>query len=194
LKYKDLPLFPLNLVLLPFEKLPLYIFEPRYKIMVKNSIKSSDPFGIVLREKEGIHNTGCQVRVTRVIKEYDGGEYDIIVQGTERFSILKTQKNGDTYIGKIDYKPEIQAASSKLIENVQHKYMKVLILSGVNKDIELYMEKKISYDFLQGIQLPLQIKKRLLDIDNEETRMGFINKMFQNVLDGEISSNNIPEA
>ena len=59
---------------------------------------------------------------------------------------------------------------------------------------ELYMEKKISYDFLQGIQLPLQIKKRLLDIDNEETRMGFINKMFQNVLDGEISSNNIPEA
>ena len=72
--------------------------------------------------------------------------------------------------------------------------MKVLILSGVNKDIELYMEKKISYDFLQGIQLPLQIKKRLLDIDNEETRMGFINKMFQNVLDGEISSNNIPEA
>tara|TARA_S200000501_G_scaffold73009_1_gene64962 strand:- start:27845 stop:28333 length:489 start_codon:yes stop_codon:yes gene_type:complete len=162
--------------------------------MVENFIKSSDPFGIVLKEKEGMHNTGCQVRVTKVIKEYDSGEYDIIVQGTDRFSILKTKKNGDTYIGKIDYKPDIKAANSKLIENVQHKYMKVLILSGISKDIELYMEKKISYDFLQGIQLPLQIKKRLLDIDNEETRMGFINKMFQNVLDGEISSNTIPEA
>ena len=67
MKYKDLPLFPLNLVLLPFEKLPLYIFEPRYKIMVKNSIKSSDPFGIVLREKEGIHNKWWSKRI--ILKE-----------------------------------------------------------------------------------------------------------------------------
>ena len=35
----SLPLFPLNLVLLPYELLPLHIFEPRYKKMVKDHIE-----------------------------------------------------------------------------------------------------------------------------------------------------------
>ena len=49
-----LPLFPLELVLLPYEMLPLHIFEPRYKAMVKNAIEDDIPFGIILKEGKNI--------------------------------------------------------------------------------------------------------------------------------------------
>ena len=58
----NLPLFPLNLVLLPYENLPLHIFEPRYKQMVKNAIEENKPFGIILKQGEEVFYKGCEVK------------------------------------------------------------------------------------------------------------------------------------
>ena len=85
-----LPLFPLKLVLLPYEILPLHIFEPRYKQMVKNAIENKQPFGIVLKDEEGVYDRGCRVEVTKILQEYPNGDYDIIVKGIERFKVLST--------------------------------------------------------------------------------------------------------
>ena len=85
---KRLPLFPLQLVLLPYEHLPLHIFEPRYKKMIFNAINNQEPFGIVLQDSENIYNFGCEVDIIRVLNEYPSGEYDIIVKGTKRFKII----------------------------------------------------------------------------------------------------------
>ncbi len=63
-----LPLFPLNLVLLPYENLPLHIFEPRYKQMVKNAIEEDKPFGIILKQGKEVFYKGCEVKVTKYSK------------------------------------------------------------------------------------------------------------------------------
>ena len=76
-----LPLFPLNIVVLPFEEVPLHIFEPRYEQMVKYSIAQSKPFGIVFKDDKDIDTLGCSVEITKVIKTYTSGEYDIVVTG-----------------------------------------------------------------------------------------------------------------
>ena len=76
---KNIPLFPLNIVALPKEKIPLHIFEPRYKRMIKNSINSGEPFGIVHQDQDGFKSIGCSVKIVNVIKEYPSGEFDIIV-------------------------------------------------------------------------------------------------------------------
>ena len=86
-----IPLFPLELVLLPYENLPLHIFEPRYKTMVRNAIEKDIPFGIILREGKGVFSKGCTVKVIKVFKEYRNGEYDIMVEGLERFDLIKTE-------------------------------------------------------------------------------------------------------
>ena len=56
----SLPLFPLNLVLLPYELLPLHIFEPRYKKMVKDHIEENKPFGIILNEGDIVCKKGVE--------------------------------------------------------------------------------------------------------------------------------------
>ena len=98
-----LPLFPLDLILLPYEYLPLHIFEPRYKKMIKNAIDNNAPFGIILSQGDGVFSKGVKVCVTEVFKEYNNGEYDILVKGQELFEVMGTEMDGDTVIGKIEY-------------------------------------------------------------------------------------------
>src|SRR5438067_2796119 len=72
-----IPLFPLQLVVFPRTRLPLHIFEERYKEMVGNAIRDDSEFGIVLAKDEGIVNAGCTVIVDKVLEMYPDGRMDI---------------------------------------------------------------------------------------------------------------------
>ena len=192
----NLPLFPLKLVLLPYEILPLHIFEPRYKQMVKNAIESKQPFGIVLKEEEGVYKRGCRVEVTKVLQKYPNGEYDIIVKGIERFKVLSTEKDGDMVFGRIEYIPISIETDLKLIDNVQDSYLKILLRYGINSDMEMHMNKKISYEYVKSIQLPIILKKELINMEHETDRLAFIKNIFDNILKqpNKPENGNFPEA
>ena len=191
-----IPLFPLELVLLPYENLPLHIFEPRYKAMVRNAIEKDIPFGIILREGKGIFSKGCTVKVTKVFKEYQNGEYDIMVKGLERFDVINTEMDGNTVIGQVKYLPLQTESEPDLLVQLQDSFFKVLLRFEIDSDLETHLKKKISYEFLQGLQLPISLKKNLIDIDSETERMMFINDIFQNILKQPFKSGNgnLPEA
>ena len=191
-----LPLFPLNLVLLPFEYLPLHIFEPRYKIMIRNAIELDVPFGIILSEGEGVHSKGVKVGVKEVFKKHSNGEYDILVKGQEIFKVMTTELEGETVVGQVEYLPIQTGLEGNHFKSFQDLYLKILLKFGVDKNLDIHMRKKISYEFLQGLQLPLILKKELLGIDDEISRLEFIKNIFNNVLntDTKPSNGNMPQA
>ena len=82
-----IPLFPLGVVLLPGMRLPLHIFEERYKLMISECLADGRPFGLVYFDGDSIHAIGCTARVTEVIKRYDDGRMDIITRGERRFVV-----------------------------------------------------------------------------------------------------------
>src|SRR5512133_460641 len=82
-----LPLFPLNVVVFPRTRLPLHIFEERYKEMIGDALRDESEFGIVLAKQDGIVNAGCSVAVERVIEMYSDGRMDIMTVGKRRFEI-----------------------------------------------------------------------------------------------------------
>jgi Lon protease-like protein len=82
-----IPLFPLQVVVFPRTRLPLHIFEERYKKMVGEAIRDSSEFGIVLAKEEGIVNAGCTVGVEKLIQMYPDGRMDILTRGRQRFEI-----------------------------------------------------------------------------------------------------------
>jgi Lon protease-like protein len=84
-----LPLFPLQLVLFPGEPLPLHIFEDRYKEMIGECVAMETEFGVVLARDKGLLRTGCTAVVRQVLKRYDDGRMDILVQGIRRFQIAE---------------------------------------------------------------------------------------------------------
>ena len=191
-----LPLFPLKLVLLPYEILPLHIFEPRYKKMVKNAIEDKQPFGIVLKEEGEVYKRGCRVEITKVLQNYPNGEYDIIVKGIERFKVLSTEKDGDMVFGQIEYIPISIETDLKLIDDVQDSYLKILLRYGINSDMEMHMNKKISYEYVKSIQLPIILKKELINMEHETDRLAFIKNIFDNILKqpNKSENGNFPES
>ena len=191
-----LPLFPLKLVLLPYEILPLHIFEPRYKKMVKSAIEDKQPFGIVLKEEGGVYKRGCRVEITKVLQNYPNGEYDIIVKGIERFKVLSTEKDGDMVFGQIEYIPISIETDLKLIDDVQDSYLKILLRYGINSDMEMHMNKKISYEYVKSIQLPIILKKELINMEHETDRLAFIKNIFDNILKqpNKSENGNFPES
>ena len=193
---EKLPLFPLNLVLLPFEDLPLHIFEPRYKLMIKNAIEHNKPFGIILSEGKGVFPKGVKVSVKEVFKKYSNGEYDILVKGEEIFKVKSTEMDGDTVMGDVEFSPIQTGIKGPQFQKFQESYLKILLKFGVDKDFELHMKKKISFEFLQGLQLPLIIKKEIININDEVNRLEFIKNIFNNILEADFKSSigSMPQA
>ena len=191
----SLPLFPLNLVLLPFELLPLHIFEPRYKKMVKDHIEENKPFGIILNENNVVCTKGCRVKVQKVYKKYSNGEYDILVKGVEQFQVFNTRVEGETVIGEIDYVPLNNDSDENLRKIIQDLYLEVLIKVGIYNNLEMHMSKKLSYEFLQGFELPLKLKKQLILMDSEIKRLTIIKDIFENIINSDFSQRkNMPLA
>ena len=69
--------------------------------MIRNAIEDESPFGIILSEGEGVYSKGVRVEVNKVYKEYQNGEYDILVKGQDLFNVIETEVQGETVIGEI---------------------------------------------------------------------------------------------
>ena len=177
-----IPLFPLNIVVLPFEEVPLHIFEPRYKKMIKESIENDTPFGIVLNNNGSIDNIGCSLNVTKIIKHYKTGEYDLIATGNKCFQVLDKVKKEDLWIGDIEYMYTPIIENDKILQLVQNKYLELLIKLGKEENFEIYLEREISFQFLIGITLPLDLKRNILLLENESERLLYINDLFDKIL------------
>src|SRR3990172_2956121 len=93
-----LPIFPLDLVVYPEERLPLHIFEDRYKVMINECYARQAPFGIVATVENKPAPFGTVMEVNRLVKIYQGGEMDVITIGKSVFRL----KN---FISKFENKP-----------------------------------------------------------------------------------------
>ena len=179
----NMPLFLLNIVAVPKERIPLHIFEPRYKRMIKDSIKTGDPFGIVLKDDKGVKSIGCSVKIIRVLKEHPTGEYDIIVQGQQCFRIKdKVQENDQLWIGKVTYLEDQESVPADLLEKTRDQYLHILLKLGLNEDMERHMSKSRSFDFIEFINLPNKIKQQLIETNDENQRLEIINRIFTGVM------------
>ena len=191
-----IPLFPLNMVVFPFEQVPLHIFEPRYKKMIDESLKNNTPFGIVSKNNGSVDTVGCSLKVTKIIKHYESGEYDLIATGDRCFQVIERSKINDLWVGNIEYMKTPEIEDKNILKSVQNKYLELLIKLKNEKNFELLMDKDISFQFLIGISLPIDIKRNILMLDNETKRLIYINDLFKKILSQKIQNteNNFPKA
>jgi Lon protease-like protein len=93
-----IPVFPLGVVVLPGEALPLHIFEERYKTMLADCRSGGPggrmlPFGVSLAHEENLFEVGCTVSLERIVKEYDDGRLDILTVGRRRYRVVRINED-----------------------------------------------------------------------------------------------------
>lgn len=99
----DLGLFPLPLVLVPTERIPLHIFEPRYRELIQECIETGGEFGLVLATGDGaVHEIGTRARVAAVLETLDDGRMNIVVEGGERFRLLELTRGRSFQTGVVE--------------------------------------------------------------------------------------------
>ena len=106
-----IPLFPLRVVVFPRTLLPLHIFEERYKEMVGGAIRDESEFGIVLAHENGIGNTGCTVKVEKLLQMYPDGRMDILTRGQRRFEIVTINEEKDYLQAEVSFFDDDEAAA-----------------------------------------------------------------------------------
>src|SRR5712664_3280316 len=107
-----IPLFPLNVVLLPGADLPLHIFEPRYREMVKNCLEEKSEFGMLLSLPKGVARVGCTAEILEVAKRYHDGRMDILTIGRVPFRVVELFEACHTLIFD-DYPKNLEGASAE---------------------------------------------------------------------------------
>ena len=98
-----MPLFPLQVVLLPGAELPLHIFEDRYKEMIGEVLRDQIEFGVVLANEKGIVNTGCTATVERCCASIPDGRMDILTRGRRRFEIVRLNDERSFLRGAVEF-------------------------------------------------------------------------------------------
>src|SRR6516165_10543399 len=87
----EFPLFPLGIVALPGELIPLHIFEERYKAMMDDCLREEREFGIVWLSDDGLREIGCAVEIERVLERMEDGRLNLLTRGTRPFRVLARQ-------------------------------------------------------------------------------------------------------
>jgi Lon protease-like protein len=82
-----IPLFPLEVVLMPSMPLPLHIFEERYKLMIGECLEQKSEFGVVYQKGRERKKIGCSAKIVQVLRRFEDGRLDIMTQGVNRFVI-----------------------------------------------------------------------------------------------------------
>ncbi len=98
-----IPLFPLDVVLLPGMPLPLHIFEPRYKIMIRRCLDEQLEFGMILAANNAVATTGCTAEIVQKIRDYPDGRMDILTEGRAIFLLSELHHDQEYYEGTVEY-------------------------------------------------------------------------------------------
>jgi Lon protease-like protein len=170
-----LGLFPLGIVLLPGEVVPLHIFEERYKLLVSERLDGGE-FGIVLADDEGARECGCTARVAELLEELDDGRMNILVEGARRFRVVDLRTPDDAeaeYLrGVVEYYDDEDAdPPEQLREAVLESFRKMLVLMDVESPREPLGEQPLSFRVASAVDFGAPLKQELLESVSEAQRL-----------------------
>ncbi len=180
----SLPLFPLGLVLYPDERLPLHIFEERYKDLTHHCLENDEPFGIVFSEDGEIATTGSIARIQEVVNRYDDGRMDIMVEGEHRFRLSQLHEEESYFTADVELIEEEDAeVDLSLKERVITQHMKLLELAGRTVRPSLYEDVEfLSFVLAQNAGLDTSQKQAVLELDSENDRIQYLIRHFEELI------------
>jgi len=171
-----IPLFPLNIVLLPETPIPLHIFEERYKEMVNLCLESNSEFGIVLASASKVQTYGCTAHIEKVIHRYEDGRMDIQVRGVNRFKIIEISEEKAYLQAEVEFFDDLETHED-LNELAEEGLAQIRKLQKITKreefleDLEQMDLKTLSFYFSAAYGFTAEEKQHFLEIKSTAQRL-----------------------
>lgn len=189
---KQLPIFPLGVVMLPGVTLPLHIFEERYKRLIQACIASDSNFGIVYYNGSSLIRCGCTVSVERVLHAYPDGRLDILVRGHDRFFVSELVGDREVLEARVGFFGDEEDFTKRpvpeILAEVFEKYLRFRHLQGRQADTsrfeklspaevsfalsaEDFMSTEERRENLEGVSLRCRFERIITALDRHIERL-----------------------
>jgi Lon protease-like protein len=182
-----IPIFPLQVVLFPGAKLPLHIFEPRYKEMIRDCRASGTGFGVVHAERDQLAVTGCVATILKTLEKYDDGRLDILTCGSSRFHIVTLDESASYLQAEVNFlEDHVEPAPRNLREEAAAKHFEFLERSGGSlDDISLIqLDEPVSFKLADALPIPFIQQQALLSTDSDTQRTLMLLEIYDELLTG----------
>jgi Lon protease-like protein len=177
---RDFPLFPLGIVALPTEVVPLHIFEERYKTMIGECLERDSEFGIVWLSDDGLRPIGCACKITEVLQRTEDGRMNILTRGTRPFKIVERQDKLPYPAGEVEFledKPE--ESDHQALATARGVYADLVEQATDERPEEDKLAAMGAYEMAATVDFGLEAKQGLLDLRSENARLRLVTRLFR---------------
>ena len=174
------PLFPLGIVLLPEEVVPLHIFEERYKLMIGQCLEEEREFGIVWLSDSGLRDIGCSAAITELLETLDDGRMNILVRGTRPFRLLRRIEDLPYPAGDIELLDDdgTDPAPASL-EETRERYAELVERLTESRPDDAQLDSLGAYGIAATIDFAHDAKQSLLESRSEEERLKMLSELIE---------------
>jgi Lon protease-like protein len=177
---RDFPLFPLGIVALPHELVPLHIFEERYKTMIAECLEQGSEFGIVWAEDDGLRPVGCAVEIAEVLERMEDGRMNILTRGTRPFRIVDRQDDLPYPAGTVEFLLDKDEAADAGTADAAHEAYNVLVEQATDRTLDPEELGAMSaYQMAATVDFGREAKQGLLDLRSENARLRLVARLFR---------------
>ena len=179
-----IPIFPLPLVLLPGEKLPLHIFEAKYKKMIEYCLKHNKKFGIINSKNNDSLSIGCTAEITQIAAAgRDTGEYDILVTGVERFIVKSYNFSKDFKQAYVKTWQDIDDSVDEILLQETNVFLyEVLMKLGASSKISQISMPRAAFEVASMLDIDKRAKKMLLKSQSERDRLIILKRILKKAI------------
>lgn len=175
---EEIGLFPLGIVLLPTEQVPLHIFEPRYRELIGECIEEDREFGVLYADDGGIRELGTRARVAAILERFDDGRLNVVVEGGRRFVVARlTQGRAfmTAEVEDVDDEPG-EVADAKRVEAAD-AFRALAALAGAESDVDASVPQ-LSFVLAAQVELAADEKQFLVESRSEQERLERVAELF----------------
>ena len=176
----EFPLFPLGLVALPSEAVPLHIFELRYRTMIRECIDFETEFGIVWMSDDGLRDIGCACQVERVLEEMEDGRFNVVTRGTRPFRVVERQAHLAYPAGVVEFlDDDEEELDDEALERARSVYAD-LVRRATDRDPDRdELEALDAYGMAATVDFGVDAKQGLLELRSENARLKLVTRLFR---------------
>jgi ATP-dependent Lon protease len=168
----EIGLFPLGIVLLPTEQVPLHIFEPRYRELVGETLAGGRPFGIVYGDDDGLREVGTLATVVEVVDRFEDGRLNVIVEGTSRFRLLELTEGRSFATGRVeDVADQDDPAAPEDVARALTLFARLAEQTESDVEAPEADAPALSFAIAGKFDFSPEIKQELLDESSERVRL-----------------------
>jgi Lon protease-like protein len=187
---RGFPLFPLGIVALPGEGVPLHVFEQRYRVMIERCLQGEPgslerQFGIVWLSEEELKPVGCACEVEQVLERLEDGRLNILVRGTRPFRLLERQDDLPFPAGVVEF---LQDEGPEVLDEeaaaAARELYRELVREATDRELEApELEQLDAYSMAATVEFAVEAKQELLELRSENARMRLLALLLQSALE-----------